>query len=165
MEAFAKNIQKGNKMSIKATGIRLSDTNKTRMKNLLPQKSFNDIVEHLLDQAEKPTDGLSDDTRKALCKKFDLDYGTALEDIVGDYLIHDRQQRIDAISKIGNAAVLLELYGDEDDVLNTIETTYLPIINSITNDGGMVTLGSLTKALRVAALIITGERLKGLKNG
>ena len=56
-------------MSIKVTGIRLSDTNKKRMKALMPKKSFNDIVEKLLDDAEDQKETISDTTKKELCKK------------------------------------------------------------------------------------------------
>ncbi len=157
--AFVYITQKGKKMSIKTTGVRITDSNKQRMKALIPNQSFNNIIEAMLDDVET-SQTVPDDMRKSLCKKFDLDENTEIGVIVSNYLIGEKDQRVEKIKATAWGSGLIDEFGAEDQTLSTIEVMYMIPHHALTNEDGKVTLGTLAKAVRTLAAANTVAAIK-----
>ena len=151
------------------TSLRVKSETRDALKSVAPDMSFDEAIkgliareiEHPSPQAPGRTkESLSDDTQKALREKFDLDENADIESIVKDYLIGEKQKRVDAIKSTGVGEALTDLHGTDDETLLVIEKRYLAIDNCIENEDGKITLVSLAKSIKVMAGLFTNDAIK-----
>ena len=147
-------------MSIKSTGIRLTERNKTRMKALIPNKSYNDVLEQLLDEVEQPKDMLDAALKKKLCKKFDIDENTPLETVVSSYLIDVNQKRIDVIKKTAWGSEFIEKFGTDEKTLEAIEYHYVEVNKVLFSNDGKASLGTVAAAIEALAIRNAVDHIK-----
>ncbi len=147
-------------MSIKATGIRLSEINKQRMKALIPNKSFNDIVEQLLDAAESPKANIDPKLKKDLFKKFRVSENADIEAVIKEYLINDKETRIKAINSTVFGSELIKAYGTAESTLDVVEAKYMTIHEALDPKDGKLTLTAVANALKLMAAGTAAEQIK-----